>query len=252
VGKYRVNGGTLVGKSLQFGTHNLDSNLGDIWNSLFGVDPNTSPGNILVLQHPDREVTWPVGHLKMRGRMRLHVKPSRHTPGIAEVTIRKASRKETTEFVSASGGVNPNVANGGWHEVRIQNLDNVRVDFGEYTITGLLKELKVKLDRDSSTEEPIVRDFKIKIIGATTADKSDRGSVHSVLLWAPETVVTAISGTEYKEKFRRTPYVLDGHTKAKYHRRRIDASEGIDIRSLLDGSNDHLKKRTGPCTVPEP
>ena len=69
-------------------------------------------------------------------------------------------------FVSGDGGGNPNLANGGWHEVKVKNMDGARVTFdGDITgvVTGFLQELKVKLDKDSTTGAPVVKDFKIDL-----------------------------------------------------------------------------------------
>ena len=133
--------------------------------------------------------------------------------------------------------------------MKVKDLDNVIVDFDRHVVTGLLKELKVKLEKHSTPAAPIVKDFKIKIIGTTAAREIKQGSVSSVVLWAPETVVKAISGSEYQEKIKNSPAVLFGHTAAEYDRDADAPTEGIDIQSLLDGSNDLLKERKGPCAV---
>ncbi|MCH7936215.1 MAG: FAD-binding oxidoreductase [Proteobacteria bacterium] len=82
--------------------------------------------------------------------------------GLKELTLKKVAN---TTFVSGTGGVNPQLDAGGWHKVKIKNLDNVTVTFDGNTITGLLKDLHVGLDSDSLT----VKKFKVKILGSTTA-----------------------------------------------------------------------------------
>ena len=69
--------------------------------------------------------------------------------------------------MSGTGGVNPNLADCGWHEVKVKNMLDVTVSFYGETVTGVLKELKVKL----------VKDFKIDITGVTTAAVVKRGTV---------------------------------------------------------------------------
>ena len=69
--------------------------------------------------------------------------------------------------MSGTGGVKPNLADGGWHEVKVKNMLDLTVSFDEETVTGVVKELKVKLDKD----------FKIDITGVTTAADVKRGTV---------------------------------------------------------------------------
>jgi hypothetical protein len=182
--------------------------------------------------------------------MKIKVKTDKKDPALKEVKIEKAGKKEgTTEFVSGTGGVNPNMADGGWHEVKIKNMDSITVTFDGYTVKGFLKELKVKLDKESTTDDPLVKDFKLKIKGATSAPDVKKGTVTSVIIDVPETVITALGGTEYEEKIKDGPEVLSGHTKAEFKREKDAGTEGVDISSLLDGFNDELKERKGACIV---
>ncbi len=235
-----------VAKSLHFETYNTDPDLLDTWDSLFGVTPGEY--SFITLLN-DRVVTWEAGTLEMGGVMKIKVKTDKKDPALKEVKIEKAGKKEgTTEFVSGTGGVNPNVADGGWHEVKIKNMDSITVTFDGYTVTGFLKELKVKLDKESTTDEPLVKDFKLKIKGATSAPDVKKGTVTSVVIDVPETVITALEGTEYEEKIKDGPEILSGHTEAEF--KREDAgTEWVDISSLLDGFNDELKERKGACIV---
>lgn len=237
-------------KSLHFETFNTDSNLSDTWNSLFGVAPETSLDDIVTFQS-QRVVTWEEGTLEMGGVMKIKIKTDKKDPGFKEIKIEKAGKKEgTTMFVSATGGVNPNLADGGWHEVKIKNIDGVTVTFdGSPPVTGFVKELKVKLGKDSTTAAPVVRDFKIKIKGETTVPDVKKGTVTSVVIEVPETVVIALAGTEYEEKIKGKPEVLNGHTEAEFDRESDAVVEGVDISSLQDGFNDQLKERKGACTV---
>jgi hypothetical protein len=236
-----------VAKSLHFKTYNTDPDLLDTWNSLFGVTPGEY--SFITLLN-DRVVTWEAGTLEMGGVMKIKVKTDKKNPALKEVKIEKAGKKEgTTEFVSGTGGVNPNMADGGWHEVKIKNMDSITVTFDGYTVTGFLKELKVKLDKESTTDDPLVKDFKLKIKGATSAPDVKKGTVTSVVIDVPETVITALGGTEYEEKIKDGPEVLSGHTKAEFKREKDAGTEGVDISSLLDGFNDELKERKGACIV---
>jgi hypothetical protein len=236
-----------VAKSLHFKTYNTDPDLLDTWNSLFGVTPGEY--SFITLLN-DRVVTWEAGTLVMGGVMKIKVKTDKKDPALKEVKIEKAGKKEgTTEFVSGTGGVNPNMADGGWHEVKIKNMDSITVTFDGYTVKGFLKELKVKLDKESTTDDPLVKDFKLKIKGATSAPDVKKGTVTSVIIDVPETVITALGGTEYEEKIKDGPEVLSGHTKAEFKREKDAGTEGVDISSLLDGFNDELKERKGACIV---
>ena len=238
-----------VAKSLHFKTYNTDPDLLDTWDSLFGDTPGEY--SFITLLN-DRVVTWEAGTLEMGGVMKIKVKTDKKDPALKEVKIEKAGKKEgTTEFVSGTGGVNPNVADGGWHEVKIKNMDSIKVTFDDYTVTGFLKELKVKLDKESTTDDPLVKDFKLKIKGATSAPDVKKGTVTSVVIDVPETVITALGGTEYEEKIKDKPEVLGGHTEAKFNRESDAVVEGVDISRLVDGANDQLKERKGPVWLSE-
>jgi len=237
-----------TGESLHFETFNSDENLNDIWNSLFGVDPGVSPHDLLTLQ-VDRVVTWEAGTLTMGGNMKLKVRTDKTDPTLKEIKIEKVGKKDgITTFISGTGGVNPNLADGGWHEVKIKDMDNVTVTFESETVTGFLKELKVKLDRDSMTADPIVRDFKLKLKAETTVADIKKGIVSSVVVHVPQTVIKALLGNEYDEKVKNKPEILLGHTEAEFDHNKGDP-DGVDISSLNDGSNDQLKERKGACSV---
>ncbi len=253
---------------LHFETYNTDPALLDIWSSLFDAEPGPSVDNILTLQSPDRTVTWSAGTLKMAGKMELKVKSDKKHPGYKKLKISKAKKKKgTTEFISGTGGLNPNVANGGWHEVKIKNLDGVTVTVDGQTVTGFLKELKVKLDKDSLTIDPIVKDFKLKLEGYLAIPDVKKGTAHTVVIEAPASTVIAIAGTEYKEKIKDSPKALLGHTEAEFEDEYEDEDgddegayenngneemgiEGVDLSPLDDdGFNYALKERKGPCSV---
>ena len=197
-----------VGDSMHFETFGSDTNLNDIWDSLFGVPPETSIDDVLILQ-ADQTVTWAVGTLKMGGVMRLKVKTDKKNPTLKEIKIEKVGKRDgTTLFISGTGGVNPNLADEGWHEVKIKNMDNVRVTFGSDTVTGFLKELKIKLDRAGTVDQPVVRDFKLKLKGETTIADMKKGIVFNVTVDVPQTIVTSKVGIEYEEKMKDKPEIL--------------------------------------------
>ncbi len=237
-----------IAESLHLETFRTDPNLADTWQVLFAAAPGVSSGNLLTLQD-DRAVTWEAGTLVMGGVMKLDVKTARKT-GLQKVKITKAGKKDgTTTFVSGHGGLNPNLADGGWHEVKVKNMANVTVTFGSDPVTGFLKELKVKLDKESTTGTPVVKGFKIDITGVTTAADVKKGTVASVEVTIPETTVTALAGTVYDEKIKEKPEVLGGHTEAEFERTENAVTEGVDITTLSDGFNDQLKERKGSCSV---
>ncbi|MCH8959770.1 MAG: T9SS type A sorting domain-containing protein, partial [Bacteroidetes bacterium] len=134
-------------------------------------------------------------------------------------------------------------------EVKVKNMDAVTVTFGLETVTGFLKELKVKLDKTSTTAAPVVKDFKIDIEGVTTALDVKKGTVTSVEVTIPATTITALATTEYEEKLKNDPAVLGGHTEAEFKRAKNAVTEGVDIASLSDGFNDELKERKGSCSI---
>jgi len=255
--------------ALHFETFNEDPELFAIWNSLFGVDPGELVGGTLTLQE-DRTVTWPAGSLEMGGLMRLEVRSDRNDPGYKKLKISnfkskkskkskqsKKSKKSkrsnkskevmgTAELVSATGSLNPNIADGGWHEVKIKGLDGVMVSLGDQgTVTGYLKELNVKLDKSSSTLAPIVKDFKLELEGMMTIPDVRNGTIDSVVVSAPGSSAIAIAGTQYREKIKGSPEPLNGHTEAEHEEDMI--GEIFLLRE--DGFNDKLKERKGPCSV---
>jgi hypothetical protein len=247
VGELNVKDG--IAQSLDLETFNTDPNLSTTWDALFGVAPPTSSGGIITLQ-ADQVVTWEEGTLEMGGVMKLDIQTDPNDPGVKKVKINKTGKKDgITTFVAGDGGVNPNLADGGWHEVKVKNMNDVTVTFGTNTVIGLLKELKVKLDKNSTTAAPLVKDFKIDITGVTTAADVKKGTVASVMVTIPATTVTALATTGYNEKINHKPEVLDGHTKAEFKRAKDAGAEGVDIASLSDGSNDQLKERIGPCSI---
>lgn len=236
---------------LHFETYNTDLALLEIWPSLFDAVPGDGDDNILILQGHERIVTWAAGTLEMGGTMELKVKSDKKDPGHKKLTISKAKKKNgTTEFFSGTGGLNPNVADGGWHEVKIKNLDNVTVtvtvDEEPVAVTGFLKELKVKLDKDSLTDAPIVKDFKLKLEGDLAIPDVKKGTASNVVIKAPASTVIAIGGTEYEEKIKDRPEeVLGGHSEAEF-----EGEYGVDLSPLEDDFNNYeLKERKGPCSV---
>lgn len=258
--------------SLHFETYNSDPSLRDIWFDLFGVaEPGISVDDILTLKDPDRTVIWPEGFLEMGGTMELETKSDKKVPGLRKLKIRKAKKKNgTTTFIGAFGppgpvGLDPNVADAGWHEVKIKNLAEVMVavdymvdDTGfvlsGFLVTGFLKEIKVKLDKNSTTVDPIVKDFKLKLeflCGPQylcTMPDVKKGSAGSVEVFAPATTVIALAGTEYEEEIKDKPEVLLGHSEAELNDADVFTG-GVDIFPLFDGFNNVLKERKGPCLV---
>jgi hypothetical protein len=151
-----------------------------------------------------------------------------------------------TFFTNATGGLNPNIADGGWHEVKINGLDGVTVKLDDQTaITGYLKELKVKLDKSSSTVAPIVKDFKLELVTESTILEVGKGTVGMVVVTAPGSAVIAVDGTEYLEKIKSSPEALNGHTQAAHE----EGMVGEIILLQQDGFNDDLRERKGPCSV---
>jgi len=241
---------TRVAQSLHLETYNTDPEREGIWFSLFDVIPQTSLDDELTLQ-ADKIVVWQAGTLTMGGDMKLKVKTDKKAPSLKTIKIEKVRKNHgRTDFISGTGGVNPNLAHGGWHEVKITNLDNVTVYFGSAPVSGFLKELKVKLDSNSTTGSPIVREFKLKLKGATAIADVKNGLIASVIIDVPQTIVTALATIEYKEKVKDKPKILNGHTEAEFDWNENDPL-GVDIGSLTDGSNEQLKERIGSCTVAE-
>ena len=188
----------------------------------------------------------------MGGTMELKVKSDKKDPGYKKLEISKAKKKKgTTEFIDGTGGLNPNVADGGWHEVKIKNLDGVTVTLdGDEPVNGFLKELKVKLDKDSLTDAPIVKDFKLKLEGDLAIPDVKKGTASNIVIEVPASTVIAIAGTDYKEKIKDSPKVLSGHTEAEFKDAEEMGIEGVDLSPLdEDGFNYALKERKGPCSV---
>lgn len=239
-----------VAKSLHFETYNTDPNLLSVWIDPLEVDTEMTLDGIATLQAPDRNVMWKEGTLTMGGVMSVNVKTDVNDPGLKRVKIDKAGDKDgTTLFVSGTGGVNPNLADGGWHEVKIKNMDGVIVTFDDVIVEGFLKKLEVALDREGTTASPIVRDFKLDIKGVASTPDVQEGIVTSVEVYVPETLITALAGVEYEVKIKDNPEVLGGHIEAEFERAAGAVTEGADISSLLDGNNDQLIERKGACMV---
>lgn len=242
-----------VAESLEFETFKVDPDLPAVWNMLFGAAPGGGIDGVVTLSPSDIIVTWDAGALEMGGVMELKVKTDSKDHGLKEVKIDKAGKDAgTTLFVSGSGGVNPQLAEGGWHEVEVENMNGVKVTFGSQLITGFLKELSVKLSEESTLTNPIVEEFKLKIKGATVAPDTKKGTVTSVLIEVPKTSVTALVGTAFEEKIEEEPIVLSGEIEAEFERESDATVEGVDISSLYDGFNDQLHEREGSCTVVVP
>ena len=244
------------GNKLHFETFNQDPALFDIWNNLFDVDPGEPVDGVLSLQG-NRTVQWLAGSIEMGGSMQLDVKSDKNNPGFKRLKIsslksKKSGRSkkrravlDTIEFVDATGSLNPNIANGGWHEVKIKGLDSVKIILGDQTVTGHLKELKVKLAKDSSTLAPIVKNFKLKMEGEMTIPDVSKGIVDHVVVLAPGSSVIATTGAEFEEKVKGKPQSLDGHTEAEHEDSLV--SEIFLLND--DGFNGRLKERKGPCSV---
>ncbi len=237
-----------VEKSLHFETFNTDPDLQAKWDALFGVTPGTSVDAMLTLQ-AERTVTWEAGVLEMGGTMKLKIKADKHNPALKKVKIKKAGKKDgTTLYISGTGALNANLADGGWPEVKVKHIDNVTVTFGGDTMTGFVKQLEVKLAADSTTGAPILKHFKLEIEGMTSAVDVNKGTVSSVVVEVPATVITALAGVEYEEKIKDKPLVLGGHTEAES---KLDKGVSVlaDISTLVDGNNDQLKERKGACDI---
>ena len=151
-----------------------------------------------------------------------------------------------TLLTSATGSLNPNIADGGWHEVTIKGLDGVTVELDDQIfVTGHLKEFKVKLDKSSSTLAPIVKEFKLVLEAETSIPDVKKGNVGMVIVTTPGSTAIAVDGTEFEEKIKDTPAVLNGHTRAMHD----EGMVGEIIPALQDGFNHNLKERKGPCSV---
>jgi len=230
-------------------TFNTDDALPALWADLFEVSPGLSEDDSVILQAP-MNIQWEAGSLIMGGVMTVKVKTDKHDPTIKKIKIEKAGKDDgLTTFVSGTGGVNPNVADGGWHEVEVEQMQGVTVTFDNYTVTGFLKKLEVELDDASTTANPIVKEFKVEIKGATTAAEIKKGTITSVKVDVPSTSVLALDGVEYEEEIETHPEILGGHTAAEYEGDDDSLVIGLDLSGLDDGFNNQLKEREGPCSV---
>ena len=239
-----------VAESLELKTYNSDPEQENIWQELFAVTPAATQDATLILQGENRTVTWEAGTLEMGGTMKLKIKTDKHDPALKTVSIEKVGgRIGTTTFIHATGGINPAVADGGWHEVEVENMQQVTAHFDGHAITGYLKELKVSLDKSSSLINPVVKRFKLKIKGSTAATRVKRGTVSSVTVHVPATTVTIKAGSSFEGNIKDEPIILSGHTKAEYETDENAVTSNIDISTLLDGNNDRLEERKGICLI---
>ena len=103
------------------------------------------------------------------------------------------------------------------------------------------------MDKSSSTLAPIVKDFKLELEleAETIILDVSKGTVGMVVVTAPGTTAIAVDGTEYVEKIKDTPAVLNGHTQAVHE----EGMVGEIILLRQDGFNENLKERKGPCSV---
>jgi len=237
-----------VAEELSFETYLYDPAIEQLWVDLFDTMPNTSPDDNVVLQE-DMLVTWPAGTLEMAGSMKMKVKTDKHS-GLKEIKIKQVDSDEgITEFVAGTGGVNPNIAAGGWHEVEVESMDNVTVTIDGTDVTGFLKELEIELDESNTATPPKVKEFELKLMAQTNLPDMKKSFVSSVVVMVPATTVTAVGGTSYEEETDEEPVLLGGHIEAEYERDEDTTMEGVLINSLVDGNNNLLKEREGPCTT---
>jgi hypothetical protein len=235
-------------KSLHLETYNTNPELLVIWEELFGEAPGTST----LTMTSDRRVTWKEGTLEMGGVMKLKVKTKtdKKTGEVSqEVKIEKS--KSGTVFGSATGGVDPNIADGGWHGVKVKGLDDVVMTFDGFTVAGFLKELKLELDKDSTAGTPIIKAFKVVIRGETDAPDISKGTASLVSVDVPETVVIVREGTSFEEEIKEKPEATSGHTEAEHERDKGALTEAVDISPLDDGNNEELTERKGKAVVTE-
>lgn len=239
-----------VAEELSIETYLDDPALDSTWYELFNTQPNTSPDDDIILQS-ETVVTWPAGTLIMDGMMKIKVKTNRHT-GLKEIKIKQVDSDEgITEFSSGSGGINPNIADGGWHEVEVESMDNVSVIIDGTEVIGFLKKLEIELDESSTVGSPVVKEFELKLVtDDTTLSDIKKDYVYSVTVSVPETTVTAIAGIAYEEETNEAPFLLGGHIEAEYERDEDNIMEGVLIDALLsDLNNSRLKEREGPCII---
>ncbi len=240
-----------VAEELSFETYLYDPMLETLWSNLFAVLPDSNLEDVVILQGENKRVSWPAGTLEMAGLMKIKIKTDKKT-GLKEIKIKQVDSDDgITQYVSGTGGVNAQVAEGGWHEVEIEYMDNITVSIDGVEVTGFLKELEVELDEDSTASVPIVKEFELKLKAATNLPDVKKGFISSVIVDIPATTVFAVGGTSYEEETDEDPVLLGGHIEAEYEREENATVEGVLISSLLDGHNDQLKEREGPCTITE-
>jgi hypothetical protein len=240
-----------VAEELSFETYLYDPMLETLWSNLFAVLPDNTPEDVVTLQGENKRVSWPAGTLEMAGLMKIKIKTD-ESSGLKEIKIKQVDSDDgITQYVSGTGGVNAQVAEGGWHEVEIEYMDNITVSIDGVEVTGFLKELEVELDEDSTASVPVVKEFELKLKASTNLPDVKKGFISSVIVDIPATTVFAVSGTSYEEETDEDPVLLGGHIEGEYEREENTAVEGVLISSLLDGHNDRLKEREGPCTITE-
>jgi hypothetical protein len=240
-----------VAEELSFETYLYDPMLETLWSNLFAVLPDNTPEDVVILQGENKRVSWPAGTLEMAGLMKIKIKTD-ESSGLKEIKIKQVDSDDgITQYVSGTGGVNAQVAEGGWHEVEIEYMDNITVSIDGVEVTGFLKELEVELDEDSTASAPVVKEFELKLKASTNLPDVKKGFISSVIVDIPATTVFAVSGTSYEEETDEDPVLLGGHIEAEYEREENTTVEGVLINSLLDGHNDQLKEREGPCTITE-
>lgn len=235
---------------LELATRYVDPDAFLIWNQLFGVTPGTSATeHVTIAGSQNLLVTWPEGQLDMGGAMRVRIKTDRLT-GLKDVKIEMPSANDgATLFIGGTGAVNPNIADGGWHEVEVENLGNVTVTFDGQVITGTLKKLEVELSPRSTTTNPVVKEFEIEISGATTAPDVKKGIVNAVSVFVPRSVVRVHPGTEFEEERSHESGGEARTIEAEFERESHATVEGVDASPLLDGANNLLHERVGACIV---
>ncbi len=265
-GKSEKTPGIRMADSMHLETYNSDENIETLWDSLFAATPGV---NETLTMQSDNVLTWQAGEIELSGQIGLSVssgkksdksgkrsgkrsgkgKPPAPTgPVLKKITLTDAKKKQgTTDFVSSSGGVDVNLADGGWHDVMVKGMDGVEVIIDGESVTGHLKQLKLQLAKSSTVATPVVKDFRLVLSAITEMANVKKGLAGSVVVRVPATVVTALGSTVYDEESKDGPAVLGGHTEAEFDSE--GGLIGVDISSLLDGSNDNLHQRKGACVV---
>jgi hypothetical protein len=235
-------------ESLHFETYNTDPYLSATWQLLFGAVPGTSPHDVVTLQ-TNQPVVWQAGQLELGGVMSLQVKATK-VPGAMKIKIEKAGKQEgTTNFIFGSGGVNPNLAPGGWHTVKIKHMDNVTAILDGTEVTGFVEELEIKLGHADASGMPTVKDFELEMIASTSLVEIKKGTISSLRINVPSTRIPALAGASYDEKIKSGPEETLGHTEAEYDRDSGNPLPAANLSSLADGHNDRLYERKGACQV---